>query len=269
MSDDLEYVNYDPDLHRYHKDPRRWNEWIHSREYGTAFKAYWKEGTVPYRIYPKSLIIKNKKEGTVSYIPLEGTHDWKETERSDKPYQNFMRTAIYNRELARWANKRQKNRSRMRAKKSASKSLNHLKYKISHLPWLHIITWAFVLTIAYILSKNIPLPEWGVIIYPLTTILLIVCFAKTYAIVGKIAYICLAIIGGIITLIVFGILSEEAIFVISLITIFAIIALSMIIIELIVTFLSYAAKWMGIAFGGVFGGKAGWNMADRLFGKRR
>lgn len=269
MNEDLKYVNYDPDLHRYHKDSHRWQEWIHSKEYGIAFIAYWKEGTVPHRIYPKSLIIKNKKEGTISYTPLEGTHDWRETERSDKPYQNFMRTAIYNRELARWVNKREKYRSRTRAKKSASKSVNHMRYKFSQLPWLQIITWVLVLILAYVSGKQISLPELGVLLYPITTALLIVCFTKTYAIVSKIAYICLAVVGVILTLFAFGILSPEAIFVISLLTMFAIIALVMVLLNVGWTFVIYAAKWLGIGFGGVFGGKAGWNLADRLFGKRR
>lgn len=269
MIDDLNYVNYDPDLHRYHKEPHRWKEWIHSKEYGVAFRAYWKEGTVPHRIYPRSLTIKNKKEGTISYISLEGTHDWRETERSEIPYQNFMRTAIYNRELARWVNKRQKNRSRVNAKKSASRSVNHLRYKVSRLPWLQIITWALVLILAYVIGKQIPLPEWSVLLYPITTALLIVCFTKTYAIVSKIAYTCLAVVGAIMTLFAFGILSQEAVFVISLLTILAVIALVMVLLNVGWTFVIYAAKWLGIGFGGVFGGRAGWNLADRLFGKRR
>jgi len=265
MSEDLKYVNYDPDLHRYHKDPHRWQEWIHSKEYGTAFIAYWKDGTVPHRIYPKSLIIKNKKEGTISYIPLEGTHDWRETERSDKPYQNFMRTAIYNRELAKWVNKRRKSRSRTRAKKSASKSVNNMRYKFSQLPWLQIITWVLVLILAYVIGKQISLPEWCVFLYPITSALLVVCFAKTYAIVGKIAYICLAVVGGILTLLAFGILSKEAMFVITLLTIFIIIALVMVVLEVLWIFIIHMAKWMGI----VLGGKLGWKIPDVIFGKHR
>ena len=86
---------------------------------------------------------------------------------------------------------------------------------------------------------------------------------------SKIAYICLAVVGVILTLFAFGILSPEAIFVISLLTMFAIIALVMVLLNVGWTFVIYAAKWLGIGFGGVFGGKAGWNLADRLFGKRR
>ena len=45
--DDLRMVNWDPDLHRFHKEHGRWNKWIASPEYGRAFRAYWKKGTVP------------------------------------------------------------------------------------------------------------------------------------------------------------------------------------------------------------------------------
>lgn len=275
MVDDLTQVDYDPDLHRYHK--QHWSEWIESKEFGIAFKAYWKNGTVPKTQYPKSLIIKNKKEGTVSYVQLNGTHDWSDTYHGDYMNKYFMETAIYNIQLATWYNKRERSKALKNFLDSTSRMTGNLSSNLSsmgrRLPVLQIITWVLVAVIAYSLIaivNSYPVPDWLVsddasrFIFPITTVLLIICFIKTYGILLKIVYALFTFIGIIFSLMVFGVIGGQEFLAIWLITLIGIIGLIIIGIRLLLV----ALWFFSAGFGGVAGGRMGWDFAGRLRGKR-
>lgn len=67
-------VEINPEQHEYAK--ARWEEWIHSPEYGKVFKQYFRE---------------------YQSLPLEGEHDF-----DDWNYGEFVQTAAYNQTLAGW-----------------------------------------------------------------------------------------------------------------------------------------------------------------------
>lgn len=174
--DDLKRVNWDPDLHRYHKEHGRWDKWIQSPEYGRAFRAYWKKGTVPWRIYPKALIQKNSREGTVTHLPLEGYQDWKDTEKGDRAYWDFMCTAIYNRELAGWCKRQRQIEKQRRNNHRHQPSI--IKFpRLPHLPRLslpkpinsfihrhRLLTWIVIAVFIFYLVLYILQRIFGVII---------------------------------------------------------------------------------------------------------
>ncbi|HJJ30205.1 MAG TPA: hypothetical protein O0W87_04325 [Methanocorpusculum sp.] len=274
MVGDLSVVNYDPDLHRYHR--QHWDAWVESEEYGTAFKAYWKNGTIPRNKYPKTLIIKNKKDGTVSYVQLNGTHDWDNSYHDINISHNFMKTAIYNKQLAAWYNKREKSKARKHIQHSTSKFTDDFSRKIKRLSVLQILTWVFLGVIAYIFlatGNSYPVPDWLVndgayFLFPITTVLLIISFIRSYGILPKITYALFAFICGIISLGVFDIISAEDIFYISIAMFIGIIVLIVLGFRLLMVALFYGAKWFGVGFGGTLGARTGWDFSDRLFGKR-
>ena len=274
MVDDLSVVNYGPYLHRYHK--QHWYAWIESKEYGTAFKAYWKNGTIPRNKYPKSLIIKNKKDGRVSYVQLNGTHDWDDTYHDNNIYNNFMKTAIYNKQLAAWYNKREKSKARKNIQHSTRKITGDLSRKIKRLPVLQIITWVLLAVIAYLFlatANSYPVPDWLVndaayFLFPITTVLLIICFINSYGILPKITYALFAFICGFLSLLVFGIIGPQEFFGISMFIFFGIIALVVIGFRLLMVALFYGAKWFSVGFCGALGVRTGWDFSGRLLGKR-
>lgn len=104
-------VTYDPELHKWHKQFMIWDEWTKSEEYAKAFRVYYKAGSVPLNRYPPCLVRKNEDKGTVSVAHLDGTHEWRDFQDED-----FLSTAIYNEQLAKW-------RKRFEKKEVGSKSV--------------------------------------------------------------------------------------------------------------------------------------------------
>lgn len=96
----------DPELQKWHKQFKIWDEWTKSEEYAKAFLIYYKAGSVPINRYPPCLVRKDENKGTIKFAHLEGIHEWRDFQDED-----FLSTAIYNEQLARWKKKFEKAQS--------------------------------------------------------------------------------------------------------------------------------------------------------------
>lgn len=281
--DDLKIVTYDAELHHYVKAGNRWGVWVNSEEYSKAFVAYWKEGTVPHRIYPKPLVIHNRKEGTVSFVPLEGTHDWRDTYSNNNAYSRFMSTAIFNRNLATWVQKSrayEKKRNKQRARNSKHTNAKHYHQRRLRInPYIipQILTIAsMIFLFMYLMNSwgimtNIPYIAITIIVI-LATIFSFWSFAISSGIIPKIIYFVYGLFCGFISLCNIGVIPADIAYIVGISIPFLIIILILAAICMVMNFLRFFIPSLGIGgglgLGGAFGGRVGWNLAGKLFGKR-
>ena len=182
MSDECSKVIFDPELHKWHKQFTVWQEWVKSKEYAEAFKAYYKEGSVPLNRYPPLLVKRNLDKGTLEIEKLDGIHEWREIQDSD-----FLATAIYNERLATWKKRVERVQKRKEFRESYSNPLARL-----HIPILPIIGWGLFLVafISLFIRKEWVFSDYFVymMIFFASAAALAISFFLTYSLPAKLLH---------------------------------------------------------------------------------
>lgn len=256
VTTDCERVIPDPELQSWHKQFHIWSEWVKSREYAEAFRVFYRAGSVPLNRYPPSLVRTNKKNGTLEVAHLTGTYDWKDFQDPE-----FLESAIYSRNLAKWRQKIEKAQHKESYRINRPDFSRRLDFSFGGKPVFQIIGWLIIiLTTVYLVSNPYTMdvyPYGYGVLFLAGTVCMVYGVVKTASILFRLFHTVGGLYAGLFCLTLFGILPVEMIiFIIPLI----------ILIPFLFLLISIKLLWIRLKAGAA---GYGWNEGTDYYRKKR